>query len=217
MTKLCSVCGTENRDDAKFCRACGTPMAAAQAAPAAAIDGQESNVCAECGFHNKPGIRYCANCGISLATAAGAANAEAVPAAGSGSPASAGPPPLSYPSFATVPPYPSAAEATDHSALFDTRPVPDIPDPAAAIALRQQEGLQSHGDTTATFHAAPAPNRARLVVAIVAAVLVVAAIAAAAVLLTTGQGRAVQTREVDGSDLQTVVQQLDQLVDDNIR
>src|SRR3954451_14782360 len=51
MTKLCSVCGPENREDAKFCRACGTASAGhrtgktehAAAAP---------NVCSECGFQN---------------------------------------------------------------------------------------------------------------------------------------------------------------------
>ena len=67
MSKLCSVCGTENRDEAQFCRACGTAFATAAAAASGAA-ASAANVCAECGFQNKPGIRYCANCGMSLAT-----------------------------------------------------------------------------------------------------------------------------------------------------
>ena len=34
MTKLCSVCSTENRDEAQFCRACGTAFPTVQAAGA---------------------------------------------------------------------------------------------------------------------------------------------------------------------------------------
>ncbi|HEV7576915.1 MAG TPA: zinc-ribbon domain-containing protein [Caldimonas sp.] len=181
MTKLCSVCGTENRDEAQFCRACGTAFAAARAAVAAAADGTAANVCTECGFQNKPGIRYCANCGMSLAAAAEGAGEAAAPAAGMESYSGLGPLPLSYPTFATVAPYPSAPEPepTDHSALFDDRTTPDIPDADAAIALRQQEGYEAHGDTAASFaQAAPTPNRAPLVLGIVVAVLVLAGIAA---------------------------------------
>ncbi len=67
MSKLCSVCGTENRDEAQFCRACGTAFSATRSTPAAAADGSTANACTECGFQNKPGIRYCANCGVGLA------------------------------------------------------------------------------------------------------------------------------------------------------
>jgi len=174
MSKLCSVCGTENRDEAQFCRACGTPFAAAKAAAASAADGTAANVCAECGFQNKPGIRYCANCGMSLAGAAADASGSAA------SPPSdetyTGPPPISYQTFATVSPYP-ATQDTDHSPLFDPQPTPDIPDPDAAIALRQQEGYESHGDTAA-FASPPAPNRAPLILGIVLALLAVAGVAA---------------------------------------
>jgi Double zinc ribbon len=177
MSKLCSVCGTENRDEAQFCRACGTAFSAAKAAAATAADGSADNVCVECGFQNKPGIRYCANCGMSLAGAAAdpggdAATPSADEAYGSGSP-----PPITYQSFATVSPYPTAQDS-DHSALFDQQAPPDIPDPDAALALRQQEGYQSHGDTTVTFQNPPAPNRAPLILGIVLALLALAGVAA---------------------------------------
>jgi hypothetical protein len=176
MSKLCSVCGTENREEAQFCRACGTAFSAAKAAAAAAADGIAANVCAECGFQNKPGIRYCANCGMSLAAAGADTSGDA--AAASADEAYAGsPPPLSYPSFATVSPYPTVQD-TDHSALFDQQAGPDIPEPDEAIALRQQEGYQSHGDTTVTFQNPPAPNRAPLILGIVLAVLAIASVAA---------------------------------------
>jgi len=174
MSKLCSVCGTENRDEAQFCRACGTAFSAAKAASAA--DGTASNVCAECGFQNKPGIRYCANCGMSLAGSASAASGEAATPAADDAYAS-GPPPISYPSFATVSPYPTAHD-TDHSSLFDQQATPDIPDPDAAIALRQQEGYESHGDTTVGLQSPPAPNRAPLILGGVVALLVIAGVAA---------------------------------------
>lgn len=177
MSKLCSVCGTENREEAQFCRACGTPFAAAKAAAASAADGTPANVCAECGFQNKPGIRYCANCGMSLGGAAASASGNASAPASDETYESSGPAPISYPSFATVSPYPTS-HVTDHSALFDEQGAPDIPDPDAAIALRQEEGYQAHGDTTVAFQDAPAANRTPLIVGIVLALLVVAGVAA---------------------------------------
>jgi len=176
MSKLCSVCGTENREEAQFCRACGTAFAAARTAAESAADGSAANVCAECGFQNKPGIRYCANCGMSLAGAAADPAGDAMSSSDE-SYAGGSPPPISYESFATVSPYPTAQE-TDHSALFDQQPTPDIPDPDAAIALRQQEGYQSHGDTTVSFQSPPAPSRAPLILGIVLAVLALAGVAA---------------------------------------
>jgi len=176
MSKLCSGCGTENREEAQFCRACGTAFSAAKAAAATAADGSAANVCAECGFQNKPGIRYCANCGMSLAGAGADTSGDATRSADEAY-AGSGPPPISYPSFATVSPYPTAHD-TDHSALFEEQPTPDIPDPDAAIALRQQEGYQSHGDTTVTFQNPPASSRAPLILGIVLAVLALAGVAA---------------------------------------
>jgi len=177
MSKLCSVCGTENRDEAQFCRSCGTAFAAAKASAATAADGSAANVCAECGFQNKPGIRYCANCGMSLAGAAADPGGDASTSSADEAYASGSPPPISYESFATVSPYPTAQDS-DHSTLFDHQSTPDIPDPDAAIALRQKEGYESHGDTAATFQNPPAPNRAPLILGIVLAALAIAGVAA---------------------------------------
>src|SRR5215469_9827845 len=47
----CSKCGAENREGAKFCSECATPMAAK---------------CARCGGVNKPGAKFCDECGESL-------------------------------------------------------------------------------------------------------------------------------------------------------
>jgi hypothetical protein len=167
------VCGTENRDEAQFCRACGTPFAAASAAGTAPASA--SNVCAECGFQNKPGIRYCANCGMSLAAPSGdAATPADIP--GNSDYAGLGPPPISYPSFATVAPYPPAP--TDHSALFEDRPAPDIPDPDAEIALRQQQSNDSAGETTVSFQNPAPPSRTPLILGVVVAALAAAGVAA---------------------------------------
>ena len=154
MTKLCSVCGTENREEAQFCRACGTAFSAQ--APRAAGEGTPQNVCSECGFQNKPGLRYCANCGMSLA--GGAAGESAGDAAGGS------PPPLSYPSFAPVAPYPPAPVEESF---------PELPDPDAEIALRQQEAAEG-ASTAMLFENPPARGRAPIVIGAVALALVIA-------------------------------------------
>jgi hypothetical protein len=150
------VCGTENREEAQFCRACGTAFAAPASRGATSDGAAAVSVCAECGFQNKPGLRYCANCGVSLAAAA--PDAVGVGEASGG----IGPPAISYPSFATVRPYPPAPPST----------VPEIPDADAEIALRQQEASES-GSPTLPFDNAPSRSRAPLVIGIVALVLVV--------------------------------------------
>src|SRR5262249_55493085 len=48
---LCTSCGTENRDGAKFCDACGTALPWA---------------CPSCGTANRPGANFCNECGASL-------------------------------------------------------------------------------------------------------------------------------------------------------
>jgi hypothetical protein len=149
MTKLCSVCGTENREEAQFCRACGTAFSAQL--PRAAGDGNAQNVCSECGFQNKPGLRYCANCGMSLGAAG-----EAV--------AGGSPPPLNYPSFAPVAPYPPAP--------FEEA-VPDLPDPDVEIALRQQEAAEDSA-AAMPFESPPSRGRSPIVIGAVAVALVVA-------------------------------------------
>src|SRR6185295_4895538 len=115
MTKLCSVCGTENRDEAQFCRSCGTafPPPAPAAAPSDDPELGAGLVCDECNFQNKPGLRYCANCGMSLLGTvivprgkAGATSPPPDPYAGTS------PPPISYPSYAPVAPYPPAPVET---------------------------------------------------------------------------------------------------------
>ncbi len=155
MTKLCSVCGTENREEAQFCRACGTAFSAQL--PRAATENSPQNVCAECGFHNKPGLRYCANCGMSLAAAAASDVAGNAAAGGS-------PPPLNYPSFAPVAPYPPAP-------VDDA--VPELPDPDAEIALRQQEAAEGASGAM-LFETPPSRGRAPIVIGAVAVALVVA-------------------------------------------
>src|SRR5215510_9840102 len=48
---LCTSCGTENREGAKFCDACGTPLPLA---------------CPACGTANRSGAKFCNECGASL-------------------------------------------------------------------------------------------------------------------------------------------------------
>src|SRR5262245_5956964 len=47
----CGKCGAENRDGAKFCRECASPL---------------STKCAACGTLSHPGAKFCDECGASL-------------------------------------------------------------------------------------------------------------------------------------------------------
>ena len=188
MTKLCSVCGTENRDDAQFCRSCGTAFA-----PVAEPGNEDSLLavgitCDECGFQNKPGVRYCANCGVSLLGTVIVPRAR--PGATTPDPYGAtSPPPISYPSFAPVAPYPPAPSAGQMYApvaapgyppAYDDQPVPDLPDPAAELAvarMRDDDGEPPRSQP-ATFVEAKKPSRVPLIAGGLVAVLVVAGAAA---------------------------------------
>ena len=57
-TVTCPSCGADNGADRKFCRQCGTGLAAR---------------CSQCGRDNDPGDRFCGDCGSPLTTAASAA------------------------------------------------------------------------------------------------------------------------------------------------
>src|SRR5215469_11158969 len=47
----CSKCGSDNREGANFCNACGTAL---------------GNNCAACGALNQPGAKFCDECGAAL-------------------------------------------------------------------------------------------------------------------------------------------------------
>lgn len=53
----CSNCNFQNRDDARFCSNCATPLAPVSA------------TCPRCGAQNLPGARFCSNCASPLTTA----------------------------------------------------------------------------------------------------------------------------------------------------
>jgi len=58
----CSSCGKENPGEARFCLACGSPLAA-EAPPS------DAAVCGSCGTANPGGARFCVACGTPLAAA----------------------------------------------------------------------------------------------------------------------------------------------------
>ena len=68
MTKTCSNCGTDNRDDAKFCMGCGQSLANAGAGSQGLEMAEFS--CAACGHVNRAEARFCAKCGAQLVLAA---------------------------------------------------------------------------------------------------------------------------------------------------
>jgi hypothetical protein len=137
MAKTCSTCHAENRDDAQFCRACGTSFAATPAPRNG--NSRTRTTCAECGFENKPGVRYCAKCGAGLTGSARAAPASA-------SPAGTVTPPPGYPP-ADIP-----------------LPVPDVPDPATAVAVERAypTPMAASGIGFGAPPSVPAPKRTGL-------------------------------------------------------
>jgi hypothetical protein len=70
MPKGCSKCGTQNADDAKFCRACGNTLAPPPP-PRPPVFDEDATVigapCFACGHLNRAGSRFCAKCGAGLA------------------------------------------------------------------------------------------------------------------------------------------------------
>ena len=62
----CSKCGSDNREGARFCRECASPLAVK---------------CAGCGALRQPGSKFCDECGAALVDAAQATVAEATPSA----------------------------------------------------------------------------------------------------------------------------------------
>jgi class 3 adenylate cyclase/tetratricopeptide (TPR) repeat protein len=61
----CSRCQTENKDDRRFCAACGAALLA---------------VCAACGFSNEAGAAFCGGCGVALSRGAAPVTGSTAPA-----------------------------------------------------------------------------------------------------------------------------------------
>lgn len=63
----CPNCEYENRDDAKFCKSCGTKLAGL---PKPAPQPEAATVCANCGASLKPGAKFCTKCGTAVTVTA---------------------------------------------------------------------------------------------------------------------------------------------------
>ena len=59
----CAACGAENRDSARFCRACGTGFVRAAVSPGAAAVPPLGVDCHKCGHANRIGLKFCGACG----------------------------------------------------------------------------------------------------------------------------------------------------------
>lgn len=59
----CPNCQFENRDDAKFCKACGSKLEILKPNPEPAVN--TASVCPNCGAALKPGAKFCSKCGAS--------------------------------------------------------------------------------------------------------------------------------------------------------
>ena len=54
--RICSVCGTVNNENAKFCFECGNKF-------------EEQKVCSQCGKIYQEGMKFCPECGVALINA----------------------------------------------------------------------------------------------------------------------------------------------------
>jgi hypothetical protein len=159
MAKICPACQAENRDEAQFCRTCGTPFPLIPPDPSAPAAGAP---CTECGFVNKPGVRYCAKCGVNLMGTVVVPRSQRPPPAAPGSAvpayaATASYPPGQTPTYVPPPATPPSA-GVDLAIGADDRDdphayppagtlgssgdpdplhVPDVPDPRLAIEAEQ--------------------------------------------------------------------------------
>jgi hypothetical protein len=64
MPKSCPNCSASNKDEALFCKACGSSLADVFADTSAVAPG--SVTCSDCGHVNRPGTHYCARCGVNM-------------------------------------------------------------------------------------------------------------------------------------------------------
>lgn len=66
-TIICGSCGTENPDNVRFCKYCGTRLdvrSNIEGSPGAG--SSEARICSKCGFVNPPGATNCEQCRINL-------------------------------------------------------------------------------------------------------------------------------------------------------
>lgn len=71
--KTCAKCGHANKDEAKFCGACGNKLEPA-APPPPPVEQQPAEViCPVCGSKNRAGVHFCGQCGADLSRFAQAA------------------------------------------------------------------------------------------------------------------------------------------------
>ena len=206
MTKLCSVCGTENREEAQFCRACGTAFPP----PAPAFEAKRSTrrqhlrrvrLPEQAGhpllrqLRRQParhGDRAARPCRRHAARSARrhqpAADQLPVLRAGRAVP----PAPVGTSAYPPVAGASYAAPAAYPPAYDDPLGPTEISDPTAALAAMRQHRVANE-DASASApaaavpaFAAPAPNRAPLIIGVVVALLV--AVGAAAWWFMRGSG-----------------------------
>ena len=78
MVKACSKCGTENADEAKFCRSCGAELVAAAPADDETV---AMRACRACGHLNRTSARFCSKCGADAIPARPSPDEVTVPGA----------------------------------------------------------------------------------------------------------------------------------------
>lgn len=139
----CPHCGTENRDQDRFCMGCGQPLSADTPDPTSADTDLDDLinagiVCPKCDTYNDPGQNNCISCGEPLSGMTGylqAVSDPGPPRTEPEQPVSQPEPTGTRPDMAAVPPEPSTAPAA-------------TPDPAPADDSPRRPTAQLHGAPT---------------------------------------------------------------------
>jgi len=121
----CSKCGANNKDNAKFCKSCGTSMASV-AAPAM--------TCSACAQPLAAGAKFCKKCGTSVAMTAPSAPVEPIPIH-TATPVPANEADTYPPPFEKQPAVPAEPGALPQAGRAETRPSSSFSRPVTGIAV----------------------------------------------------------------------------------
>src|SRR5438105_122418 len=159
MPKSCPNCGASNKDEALFCKACGSSLADVHAA--STVDPTVGSVtCSDCGHVNRPHTRYCARCGVNLeGTVILPRSRVPAPPPAAVDPYAAQDPLQAYERTQTYPPVPPPAypPAPDYTAAYPPAPAyapPPAHAPAAAYGTDPAYAPTQLGEDTLPPHQA---------------------------------------------------------------
>lgn len=185
---LCSNCGKDNREGAKFCQSCGTPLTPQQVPKTQGQSGPRVKkstseiasgaTCGSCGTLNAPGMKFCKMCGSPLETLQGQPAKTSCPSCGGetptgykfcqhcGTPIAATPAPSQAAPAPDPTPTPDPAPAPPGASPVATGVVPRtmIPTSPPGVALGEPDIAKTMIPTSAPGVAPGEPEMAKTII-----------------------------------------------------